>query len=77
MVLTFHQSIIYPFVFIMMIYIVNEFIVIMTAIGFSLGKGILRFVYLFPFMVFVYRPLYSYTRFYSYLVVPFKKEMKW
>jgi len=77
MVLTFQQSIIFPFVFIMMIYIVNEFIVIMTAIGFSLGKGNVRFVYLFPFMVFVYRPLYSYIRFYSYLVAPFKKEMKW
>ena len=75
--LTFQQSILYPLIFMMMIYFVNELIVIITAIVFSSHKSNLRYVYLVPFIIFVYRPVYAFIRFYAYALSLFKREVKW
>ena len=75
--LTFQHSILYPLIFMMMIYFVNELIVIITAIVFSSHKSNLRYVYLVPFIIFVYRPVYAFIRFYAYALSLFKREVKW
>jgi hypothetical protein len=64
-------------IFIMMIYFVNEIIVIITAGLFSPIKNDLKCVYLAPVMIFLYRPLYSCVRFYAYFMSMFKKEIRW
>ncbi|MGI8831765.1 MAG: hypothetical protein ACR2IS_03920, partial [Nitrososphaeraceae archaeon] len=75
--LTFQQSILYPLIFMMMIYFIKEVIVIITAIVFSTRKSNLRYVYLVPFIIFVYRPVYALIRFYAYSLSLLKKEIKW
>jgi hypothetical protein len=62
---------------IMMIYFVNEIIVVITAGLFSPNKNDLKYVYLAPVMIFLYRPLYSCVRFYAYFMSMFKKEIRW
>jgi len=73
----FQNSIIYPMIFIMMIYFINEIIVIVTAGLFSPNKSDLKYIYLAPVMILIYRPLYSCVRFYAYFMSIFKKEIKW
>lgn len=73
----FQQSLLYPLIFIAMIYFANEVIVIITAALFSSHKSDLKYVYLAPVMIFVYRPLYAFVRFYAYFISIFKKEIKW
>jgi hypothetical protein len=75
--LTFQQTILYPLIFMMMIYFVNEVIVIFTAIAFSSHKSNLKYAYLVPFIIFVYRPVYACIRFYAYALSLFKREVKW
>jgi hypothetical protein len=75
--LTFQQAIIYPLIFITMIYLLNELIVIMTAALFSPNKSDLKYVYLVPVMIFIYRPVYACIRFYAYIVSALKKDIKW
>ena len=75
--LTFQQSILYALIFMMMIYFVNELIVIITAIVFSSHKSNLKYVYLVPFIIFVYRPVYACIRFYAYALSMFKREVEW
>jgi hypothetical protein len=74
---TVQQSLLYPLIFMMMIYFVNELIVIITAIVFSSRKSSLRYVYLVPFIIFVYRPIYACIRFYAYTLSLFKREVEW
>jgi biofilm PGA synthesis N-glycosyltransferase PgaC len=75
--LVFQSSIIYPMIFITMIYFINEIIVIITAALFSPNKSDLKYIYLAPIMILMYRPLYSCVRFYAYFISIFKKEIKW
>ena len=74
---TFQQSILYPLIFMMMIYFVNEVIVILKAIVFSSHKSNLKYAYLVPFIIFVYRPIYACIRFYAYALSLFNREVKW
>jgi cellulose synthase/poly-beta-1,6-N-acetylglucosamine synthase-like glycosyltransferase len=76
-ILVFQTAVIYPFIFITMIYLINEIIVIVTAGIFSSNRRDLRYAYLAPVMIFVYRPFYSCIRFYAYLMSLFKKDVKW
>ncbi len=55
MFLVLQNSIIYPPIFIMMIYFVNEIIVIITAGLFSSNKSDLKYSYLAPVMILFYR----------------------
>jgi biofilm PGA synthesis N-glycosyltransferase PgaC len=73
MILVFQNTIIYPMIFIMMKYFINEIIVIITAALFSPNKSDLKYIYLAPIMILMYRPLYSCARFYSYFMSIFKK----
>ena len=75
--LVFQESLLYPFIFIIMIYFINEFIVIITAALFSSNKRDLRYVYVAPIMILLYRPLYAFVRFYAYSISVFKKDIKW
>jgi hypothetical protein len=76
-VFVFQESLLYPFLFIGMIYFVNEIIVIITAALFSANKGDLKYVYLAPVMILFYRPLYAFVRFYAYSISIFRKEVRW
>jgi hypothetical protein len=60
-----------------LIYFVDEIIVIITAGLFSPNKNDLKYFYLAPVMIFLYRPLYSCVRFYAYFMSMFKKEIRW
>jgi poly-beta-1,6-N-acetyl-D-glucosamine synthase len=73
----FQQSLVYPFIFITMVYFVNEIIVIVTAALFSSNKSDLRYVYLAPVMILFYRPLYAFVRFYAYSISLFRKDIRW
>ncbi|HEX9318833.1 MAG TPA: glycosyltransferase [Nitrososphaeraceae archaeon] len=75
--LTFKQTILYPIILIMMIYLLNELIVIITAALFSPHKRDLKYIYLVPVMIFLYRPLYACVRLYAYFVSMIKKDIKW
>ena len=77
MILVFQNTIINPMIFIMMIYFINEIIVIITAALFSPNKSDLKYIYLAPIMILMYRPLYSCVRFYAYFMSMLKKEIKW
>ena len=72
--LTFQQSILYPLIFMMMIYFVNEVIVIITAVVFSASKSNVKYIYLVPFIIFIYRPVYACIRFYAYTLSFVKKR---
>lgn len=61
----------------MMIYLLNELIVIVTAALFSPHKSDLKYVYLAPVMIFIYRPVYACIRFYAYFFSMIKKDIKW
>jgi cellulose synthase/poly-beta-1,6-N-acetylglucosamine synthase-like glycosyltransferase len=76
-ILTFQQTLLYPLILIMMIYLLNELIVIVTAALFSPDKSDLKYVYLAPVMIFIYRPVYACIRFYAYFVSMIKKDIKW
>ena len=73
----FTEELLFVYLLIFLLYFVNEFIVIGTAIGFSSNKTDLKYLYMVPFVVTFYRPFYTYVRFYSYLRYLFKKETKW
>lgn len=61
----------------MMLYLGNEFVAILTAALFSPRKGDLKYVYLVPVMVFFYRPFHSCVRLYAYLKRLFQKDVTW
>jgi hypothetical protein len=68
---------VFAFALVMMIYFVNEPIVICSAALFSPNKGDLKYAYLAPFVILVYRPVYAYIRFYAYVTWLFKKDIRW
>jgi cellulose synthase/poly-beta-1,6-N-acetylglucosamine synthase-like glycosyltransferase len=67
----------YVITLVMLLYLGNELVAILTAAMFSPRRGDLRYVYLVPVAVFFYRPLYSVVRLYAYLKRITKKETKW
>lgn len=71
------QSIIFAITLVMVIYFVNELIAISTAVLLSPNKKDLRYAYLAPFVILIYRPIYSIIRFYAYMLWFFKKDIKW
>lgn len=75
--LNYADSIIYVYVLIYALYFVNEAIVISTSAILSPYKRDLKYVYLAPFVVTIYRPLYTYVRFYGYIKSMLKKDTKW
>jgi cellulose synthase/poly-beta-1,6-N-acetylglucosamine synthase-like glycosyltransferase len=73
----FTESIPYVFTLVFLIYLVSEFISIITAGIFSPIKSDLRYIYLLPFMLLVYRPLYSYVRLYAFIKALMGKDVQW
>ena len=71
------DSVMYIFTLIFLVYLVLEIIAILGAVSFSKYKDEIKYFYLVPFMIFVYRPLYSYIRFYSYLKAILGRGVKW
>ena len=71
------DSILYVYIFIFLLYFVNEFIIIGAAIAFSPEKSDIKNFYLTPFIVTIYRPLYAYVRFYAYIRRFLGKEQSW
>ena len=75
--INFSQDIAYIIILISLIYFISEIIVIVTAALFSPNKSDLKYVYLMPFIVLIYRPLYGMVRMYSYVQWLFRKEVPW
>jgi cellulose synthase/poly-beta-1,6-N-acetylglucosamine synthase-like glycosyltransferase len=75
--INFSQNIAYIVILITLVYFVSEIIVIVTAALFSPRKSDLRYVYLMPFIVLIYRPLYGLIRMFSYVQWLFRKEVPW
>ncbi len=71
------QSLIFTGTLVLMIYFVNELIAIFTAVLISPNKQDLRYTYLAPFVILIYRPIYAIVRSYAYMLWFFKKEIKW
>ena len=75
--INFSQNIAYIIILITLVYFVSEIIVIVTAALFSPRKSDIRYVYLMPFIVLIYRPLYGLIRMFSYVQWLFRKEVPW
>jgi cellulose synthase/poly-beta-1,6-N-acetylglucosamine synthase-like glycosyltransferase len=67
----------YVMLMMLLLYLGNELVSILTAALFSSRKGDLKYVYLVPIMVFFYRPFYSCVRLYAYLKRLLKKDATW
>lgn len=74
---TYTDSIIYVYTMVYALYFVNEAIVISTSALLSPYKRDLKYVYLVPFVVTIYRPISTYVRFYGYIKSLLKKDTKW
>jgi len=75
--INFSQNLAYVLILITLVYFVSEIIVIVTAALFSPRKSDLRYTYLMPFIVLIYRPLYGVIRMFSYVLWFFRKEIPW
>jgi len=73
----FTQSIPYVFTLVFLIYLVSEFIAIISAGIFSPIKSDLKYIYLLPFMLLIYRPVYSYIRLYAFIKALMRKDIQW
>ena len=73
----FTQSIPYVFTLVFLIYLVSEFIAIISAGIFSPIKSDLKYIYLLPFMLLIYRPIYSYIRLYAFIKALMRKDIQW
>ena len=77
LLLFFSDSILYIMNFVFIVYLVLEIIAIATAASISKYKEEIRYIYLVPFMIFVYRPIYAYIRLYAYIKALMGVGVKW
>jgi poly-beta-1,6-N-acetyl-D-glucosamine synthase len=68
---------IYILNFVFLVYFVLEIIAIVTAASISKYKEEIRYIYLVPFIIFVYRPIYAYIRLYAYVKALSGVGVKW
>jgi cellulose synthase/poly-beta-1,6-N-acetylglucosamine synthase-like glycosyltransferase len=73
----FTQSIPYVFTLVFLIYLVSEFIAILSAGIFSSIKSDLKYIYLLPFILVIYRPIYSYIRLHAFIKALMGKGVEW
>jgi poly-beta-1,6-N-acetyl-D-glucosamine synthase len=73
----FTNSLLDVFFLIFMIYFVNELLAICAAGISSPNRSDLKYAYLVPFIIFVYRPIYGFVRAYAYVTAFLKKQIKW
>jgi hypothetical protein len=73
----FTNSLLYVFFLIFIIYFVNELLAICAAGISSPNRSDLKYAYLVPFIIFVYRPIYGFVRAYAYVTAFLKKQIKW
>ena len=73
----FTQSIEFVFILVFLVYFISELIIILAAGLFSPIKSDLKFIYLLPFMLFVYRPFYAYVRLYAFIRALMGKGVDW
>jgi cellulose synthase/poly-beta-1,6-N-acetylglucosamine synthase-like glycosyltransferase len=77
LLLVFNQSILYVFTFVFLVYFMLELIAIVAAASFSKYKEEIKYIYLTPFMIFVYRPLHAYVRLYAFVKAILGKKVEW
>jgi cellulose synthase/poly-beta-1,6-N-acetylglucosamine synthase-like glycosyltransferase len=77
LLLVFTDSIMYIFTFVFLVYFLLELIAIVTAAVFSNYKDEIKYIYLVPFMVFVYRPFYAYLRLYAFVKAMLGRNVEW
>ncbi|MRN61594.1 MAG: glycosyltransferase, partial [Nitrosopumilales archaeon] len=73
----FTQSIEFVFILVFLVYFISELIIILAAGIFSPIKSDLKYIYLLPFMLFVYRPFYAYIRLYAFIRALMGKGVDW
>ena len=73
----FRMEFLYILSFALFLYFGMELVSILTAIILSHRKSELRFIYLFPIMILIYRPYYAVVRFKAYLDLFLRKKSFW
>ena len=73
----FTQSIEFVFILVFLVYFISELIIILAAGIFSPIKSDLKYIYLLPFMLFVYRPFFAYIRLYAFIRALMGKGVDW
>jgi cellulose synthase/poly-beta-1,6-N-acetylglucosamine synthase-like glycosyltransferase len=73
----FTQSIEFVFILVFLVYFISELIIILAAGIFSPIKSDLKYIYLLPFMLFIYRPFYAYIRLYAFIRALMGKGVDW
>ena len=77
LLLAFTESIMYVFTFVFLVYFILELVAIITAAAFSKNKEEIKYIYLLPFMLFVYRPFYDYIRLYAFVKALLGRRVEW
>jgi cellulose synthase/poly-beta-1,6-N-acetylglucosamine synthase-like glycosyltransferase len=73
----FTQSIEFVFILVFLVYFISELIIILAAGIFSPIKSDLKYIYLLPFMLFIYRPIYAYIRLYAFIRALMGRGVDW
>jgi len=73
----FTENLVYAFVLLMIVYLINESIAFLASAIFSPNREDLKYVYLLPFIFLVYRPAYAMVRLYAVISAFIKKDIKW
>jgi cellulose synthase/poly-beta-1,6-N-acetylglucosamine synthase-like glycosyltransferase len=73
----FSETVAYVLILVTIIYFISEIVVFITAVLFSSRKSDIKYGYLMPFIVLIYRPFYGAIRLASYVLWFFKKEVPW
>jgi cellulose synthase/poly-beta-1,6-N-acetylglucosamine synthase-like glycosyltransferase len=74
----FDQGLQYTFTVIIILYFITEILAFVASGVLSSRPHVLRYLYISPFMVFIYKPLCIFVHLYSYIIVLLKKEkIKW
>ena len=73
----FTENVVYAFVLLMIVYLINESVAFLTSAIFSPNKTDLKYVYLLPIIFLIYRPVYALVRVYAIVSAFIKRDIKW
>jgi biofilm PGA synthesis N-glycosyltransferase PgaC len=73
----FTENVVYAFILLMLVYLINESIAFLASAIFSPNKADLKYIYLLPVIFLIYRPAYALVRVYAIVSAFIKKDIKW
>ena len=73
----FTENVVYAFVLLMIVYLINESVAFLASAIFSPNKADLKYVYLLPIIFLIYRPVYALVRVYAIVSAFIKRDIKW